>query len=158
MLSQDKRKEISLSYFRCIYNNGSWYQPDVVRELDVGGGGEEVLIADSPAEEALRKLRIAIYEDKWIPDDGVDPEPTGLQQVHLMGDSRALNALGRYLIAISESNLPEDRIDHFEPVKGAKHQEQVHLVVHHKFREDLNETIRVGSVQETEIRKDNDIS
>lgn len=155
MPPEEKRKEIPLSYYRRTYDNGSWYQSDAAEELGVEG--KDVLIADRPTDEELHGLRIAVYEDKWIPEHANIPVPTGLHQVHLMGDSLALNALGRYLIAISESELPEDKIDHIEPIKGADHKDQVHLVVHHTFRENFRDTIRVGSSLETHTCDDSDV-
>jgi hypothetical protein len=122
-----KEKSITLSYYPLERPSG------------------EVFLAERPEEEILEGLRIAVFEDKWVPDDKEDPEPTGLKQVHLMGTPEALQEFGRYLIAISESELPEDEIDHFEPIKGAKNDNEVHLIVHHKHRDEFGETIRISS-------------
>ena len=143
-----KVTKLELDFYKRIYKGGSWYRPDVARDLQADA--QEVLIADCPDDEELSGLRIAVYEDRWIPDSGTAAEPTGLHQVHIMGDKKSLRLLRKYLLAISETELPEDRVDHFEPVKGAAHKDQVHLVVHHSFREDFGETVRVGPVVEIE--------
>jgi hypothetical protein len=63
-------------------------------------------------------LRIAVYDDRFVSEHGGEPEPTGLKQVHIMGPTESLRAFGSYLIAIAETDLPEDMIEDFEHIKG----------------------------------------
>jgi hypothetical protein len=139
-----KTTQIELSFYPMIRCGHNLYAPSLAKESAIDG--DEVLFAEPPSNEAMDGLRIAVFDDKWIPDNKEIAEPTGLQQVHIMGTPEAFRAFGTYLIAISEENSSEDRVDHIEPVKGAGNKNQVHLVVHSKFRAQFGETIRSGSL------------
>jgi hypothetical protein len=79
--------------------------------------------------EFTSELRVTAYID------GVDPDPldkllrTEKLQVQLGGSSRALEALGTFLIALARLDTQDPRPhEHLEDVQG-QHGERVHLII-----------------------------
>lgn len=102
----------------------------------------EVSLAAAP--ENIDGLTVDVFEDEFIPDGSSVPVSTGLKQVHIAGSPESLLALGKFLIAISQTSPPRDFVTHIEPVRGALGNNTVHLVVHHAAVSGFERTIRIG--------------
>ena len=64
--------------------------------------------------------------------------------MHIGGTPEALYELGRYLIAVSKTNLPRDLVVHYEPIKGRDSKDEVHLIIHQKIEDDFQPITRMG--------------
>ena len=123
----DKKEEIELNFHECLSEHG------------------EVMIASAPDD--LEGLLIDVFRDQYVPDDSDDLVSTGLQQVHIGGTPESLYDLGRFLIAISKTELPRDFLVHYDRVKGRNGQDAVHLVVHQKIDKDFDQTVSIGELE-----------
>ena len=126
----NKKYNIDLKFHECFTEDG------------------EVTLASAPEE--LDGLVVEVFDDQYIPDYSEEPVSTGLKQVHIGGTPKALSDLGRFLIAISKTNLPRDFVTHYEPIKGQNNNDSIHLVFHQNLDANLEPSTRVGNTMETD--------
>lgn len=135
-----------MSYLKTLGDLNRFMSKTVTVELEFHDCMTEhgdVSLASAPDD--LSGLRIGVFPDEWLLEDGDDFKPTGRHQIQLSGTPQSLANLGRYLIAISEQNdLPRDFVTHFDPIPGGANANDVHLIVHQKYTENPQVLQRIG--------------
>lgn len=107
-----------------------------------------------PADD-LSGLRIAVFPDEYLPDGCTDFESTGRHQVHISGTPKALQELGRFLVAISElAPLPREFVTHIDPISGGANERATHLIVHQNFTDCPKQIRRVGELIDADDEAD----
>ena len=103
----------------------------ITLEYWVGNDIPGVSYENAPVEpEFVDEITIALRSDDAAIVDPRTPLYGGRPQVHLVGTTRALEAFGKYLIALARLETADpDPHEHFESVRNADGG-TVHLIVH----------------------------
>lgn len=90
--------------------------------------------------EYMQELSIDVYEDEIFDQKLDDFIETGKMHITLSGSDRALEELGKYLIALSRYITKDPSYhDHFDNVRNSNQEEAVNMIIRKQPRSKIDE-------------------